>query len=71
MNLRSIYQTHLKESRNAKQRLAEAVERLTSGENLTLVCYETGSDECHRHLLIDKINKRVERRENCKFKLSA
>jgi len=71
MNLRSIYQSHLKDDSAAQGRLAEAVERLTSGENLTLVCYETGSDKCHRHLLIDEINKRVERRENCKFELSA
>ena len=71
MNLRNIYQSHLKNDEAAQGRISEAVERLTSGENITLVCYETGGDKCHRHLLIDEISKRVESRENSKFKLSA
>jgi hypothetical protein len=71
MNLRSIYQSHLQNSDKAQSRISDATERLTSGENITLVCYETGGDKCHRHLLIDEISKRVESRENSKFKLSA
>jgi len=71
MNLRSIYQSHLKNSDEAQSRISDATERLTSGENITLVCYETGGDKCHRHLLIDEISKQVESRENSKFTLRA
>jgi len=70
MNLRSIYQSHLQKE-PVQSQLAELTERLASGENITLVCYESGSDKCHRHLLIDELSKRVESRENCKFELSA
>jgi len=71
MNLTSIYHSHLEKDSAAQGRIDEAVERLTSGENITLVCYETGGDKCHRHLLIDRISERVESRESCKFELSA
>lgn len=70
MNLRSIYQKHLQKD-SVRSQISDLTERLTSGENITLVCYETGSDKCHRHLLIDEISERVERRESCRFELSA
>lgn len=71
MNLSAIYYNHLQNSNEAKRRIAESVNRLVAGENITLVCYETGGDKCHRHLLIDKISKQVERRESSKFTLRA
>lgn len=68
MNLSAIYQKHLKESDEARARLHEAVERATSGENITLVCYEESGESCHRHMLVDIIRERVQSREDCKFK---
>lgn len=69
-HLTEIYHKHLGTER-AQMRLQEAVERLISGENITLVCYEEEGDSCHRHILIDELTERVERRESCKFTLSA
>lgn len=71
VSLHGIYQSHINESKEAQERLHEAVERLTSGENITLVCYEEEGESCHRHMLLDIIRERVEQRENCRFKLSA
>jgi uncharacterized protein YeaO (DUF488 family) len=70
-DLHGIYQSHLHSSSEAKRRLNEAVEKVASGENITLVCYEEDGQSCHRHLLVDIIRERVERRENSRFKLSA
>jgi Protein of unknown function, DUF488. len=71
MDLDSVYKRHLQKSNEAQARVLEAVERLTSGENITLVCYESSGEKCHRHLLIDKIADRVAERENCRFELHA
>lgn len=70
-HLSGIYQKHLNENEEARQRLHEAVERLVSGEDITLVCYEQDGEKCHRHILMDVIQGRVESRQNCKFKLRA
>jgi len=69
MNLRSIYQRHLQKDAVTSE-VKDLAERVIAGENITLVCYESGGDKCHRHLLIEKIQERVESRENCGFKLS-
>lgn len=71
IGLTEIYRAHIEESDAATRRISDATERLVSGENITLVCYEPKGKECHRHLLIDMIEQEVESRENCKFTLSA
>jgi hypothetical protein len=67
VHLNGIYQNYLNESKEAQNRLHEAVERLISGENITLVCYEDAGQSCHRHILVSVIRERVESREDCKF----
>lgn len=62
MNLSSIYERHLEKDDDAERLLTEATDRLCAGENLTLVCYEESGERCHRHRLIDEINKRVKER---------
>lgn len=65
-DLDGIYYNYLHESREAQKRVSETVERLESGENITLVCFEGDGEHCHRHLLIDV----VERRQSCEFTLT-
>jgi len=71
VGLHGIYQDHLSNSSAARERINEAVERILSNENITLVCYERGGDSCHRHILVDVIRERVQSRQDCKFKLRA
>ncbi len=71
VGLREIYHEHLEKSCAAQDRIRDTVERVVSGENITLVCYEPDGQKCHRHILIDKISEKVESREACKFELRA
>jgi uncharacterized protein (DUF488 family) len=66
-NLSTIYQSYIEQSYEANKRLDETVERLLSGENITLVCYEQDGEKCHRHILVDILEERVEERKSDKF----
>lgn len=65
-NLSAIYYKHLHNSEGAQKRVNELADRLDAGENIVLVCFEQGDDSCHRHMLLDV----VERRRSCQFSLS-
>jgi hypothetical protein len=71
VHLHRIYQSHLSDSEAAQDRIDELVERVVSGEKISLVCYEEDGQSCHRHILVDIIRERVERRKECKFTLRA
>jgi hypothetical protein len=71
VHLHGIYQSYLSDSEEAQDKISDLVERVLAGENITLVCYEEGGKSCHRHLLVNIIRERVERREQSQFKLRA
>lgn len=71
VGLHGIYQNYIAENNAAQRRLHELVERVGSGENITLVCYESGGEKCHRNILVNILKERVQSREDCKFELSA
>lgn len=71
VGLSDVYTDYIENSAAAQHRIREAMERVVSGENITLVCYEEDGKNCHRHILIDEIRDRVEERESCKFTLRA
>lgn len=55
------YQTYLEQTADAKEAVATLVDRLQSGEQLVLVCYEnTNQKRCHRTLLRERIAARLE-----------
>jgi uncharacterized protein YeaO (DUF488 family) len=70
-SLSSTYDNYIEKSPEAQRKLSELTERVVSGENITLVCYEEDGDACHRHKLVALLQERVESRESCRFKLSA
>jgi len=54
------YEEYIRDSAEAQARVDEIVERLESGEDITLVCFEGEGQACHRYRLIDMINSRLE-----------
>lgn len=58
------YRTHLDETVEARDAVADLAGRLRSGERLVLVCYEnTNRKRCHRTLLGAHVAERVTRTE--------
>jgi hypothetical protein len=57
--LEKEYLRYVRTSDEAQDALAGIVSRLKGGEDITLVCYEKGSEPCHRHLLIELIEARL------------
>lgn len=57
--LEKEYFRHVRTSDEAQDALSSLVSRLENGEDITLVCYEKGSQPCHRHLLIEMIEARL------------
>jgi hypothetical protein len=53
------YRRHIESSDEAQESLSELVRRLEDGEDLTLVCFENGSEPCHRNILIELIEARL------------
>jgi hypothetical protein len=53
------YQTYLEQTADAREAVSTLVDRLQSGEQLVLVCYEnTNQKRCHRTLLRERIAAR-------------
>ena len=69
-DLEDAYRKHIQHP-HPSHSITELVERVVSGENITLVCYEEEGKSCHRHILVDEIKSQVESRENCEFTLRA
>lgn len=53
------YRSFLSEDRDAEATIGDLVERLRSGEDLTLVCFEADDKRCHRHALVDVLESRL------------
>ena len=66
VNIHDKYVSYLRNDTEAQECINEIMERLQSGENITLVCFESGRKKCHRHILHDYIE-----RELPKFELTA
>ncbi len=54
------YRKHLQNSDEAQNAVAELVSRLNDGEDITLICFEKPSEKCHRHVLTELIESRLE-----------
>lgn len=53
------YHQHLQRSDEAQNALSRLVRRLENGEDITLVCFEKRSENCHRHILKEMIESRL------------
>jgi len=60
LSLDTKYIEHIRNSAEAQRALTELVSRIENGECITLVCFEEGHEHCHRHVLLDIIEKRIE-----------
>jgi len=58
-DLDSEYRTYLKLNSDAQEAVESVVNRLESGESITLVCFEKSPKRCHRHVLKEEIEKRL------------
>lgn len=54
------YRAHLRNSDEAQAALSSIVSRLNDGEDVTLVCYEESPERCHRSILVEKIEARID-----------
>ena len=53
------YREHLQESADARTALSALADRVTSGEDVALVCYEGDSKQCHRRILEEELRSRT------------
>lgn len=53
------YREHLQSDSKAKETLREIAGRVRNGEKITLVCFEKDPKWCHRHILLEEIEKLV------------
>lgn len=60
LDLDSLYREYVQESTNVQRTINQLVERVKSGEEITLVCFEGDDERCHRHLLQQMITSRLE-----------
>ena len=59
INLHDKYVSYLRNDEDAQACIDEIIERLQSGENITLVCFEGDGKKCHRHILHDYIERQL------------
>lgn len=60
INYERRYRDHLERDPAAQTALDELIEVVTSGEPIVLVCYEGDDKACHRHIVKDVIENRLE-----------
>jgi uncharacterized protein YeaO (DUF488 family) len=53
------YREYLADSTAAESALSGLAERIESGEDLVLVCFEADNKQCHRHALLNEVEGRV------------
>jgi uncharacterized protein YeaO (DUF488 family) len=53
------YREYVEADDRAQSTLADLAERVRSGEDVVLVCFEAEGKRCHRHLLQDRLAERV------------
>lgn len=63
VELHDKYVSYLYNDDDAQDAIDEIIERLTSDENITLVCFEGDGKKCHRHILMDMIEREMPRFE--------
>lgn len=54
------YREYIESSPEAQQSLSALAERIDRGETVTLVCYEGKSKRCHRRILTELLEERVD-----------
>lgn len=64
------YRNYLNSSEEAQAALQLIVDRLYSGEDITLVCFEERPDPCHRHILLERIENLLDARSG-RFEITA
>ncbi|WP_336002896.1 DUF488 domain-containing protein [Halorientalis halophila] len=53
------YREHVESSDAAQETLDDLADRVRSGETVVLVCFEAEKKQCHRHALVDLLERRV------------
>lgn len=53
------YRSHLQYNEAASDAVERLAERVRSGEDITLVCFESGQKKCHRYALKEWLESRV------------
>lgn len=59
-NLNASFESHALHDDEAHSRVQEIAERVESGEEIVLVCFEREPKQCHRHKLQDIIENEIE-----------
>lgn len=59
-DLEEKYKKHLKSDKDAREKINELKNRVESGENIAVVCFEKPPKWCHRHMLRDHIEELVD-----------
>ena len=59
LNLKDLYREHLEEDDEARNSIEEFANRVVSGEEIKLVCFEKPPKWCHRHALVEKIREQA------------
>lgn len=59
-DLRERFDRYVRDTPAAQKKLDEIIDRLEDGSDITLVCFESGGKKCHRHLLMDMLERRRE-----------
>jgi hypothetical protein len=59
-NLEESYRKHLRTDEEAIKKIDNLSERVANGEDITLVCFEKEPKWCHRHILVEKIESKVD-----------
>jgi len=60
LNLDEEYREYIRGSQEAQRALSELVNRVRSGEQVTLVCVEESHEMCHRHVLREMLLTRIQ-----------
>lgn len=55
------YRTYLAEDPDAEAAVRSLLERLEDGEDVALVCFEADDKRCHRHAILDVLERRLDR----------
>lgn len=59
-NLEEKYRDYLKKNEEVEEILEKICSRVKNGEKITFVCFEKEPKWCHRHILVEVINEKLE-----------
>jgi uncharacterized protein YeaO (DUF488 family) len=60
LSLDERYVEYIRNSGDAQIAITQIMSRIESGETITVVCYEESHEMCHRHVLIELIENRMQ-----------